>query len=254
MRPLTYAIIEDIPDVATRLQHEMQRYAHWHCAGMATSVSQARQLIATERPALIFCDWDLIGGSGFEVLQHAAGLAAYHPFVVFNTGFQSDHPEIAEALVNEYRPDAFINKPYWKKLTEQLPTLLLQAAHKYEQQAQSANHAWWLHAADGRRHPVLAPDIICIVQDPAHPRHKLIYTLAHQQGLACTLTWPEAEERMRAAGVDYFVANKRQAIITRPFLLQTEGCYIYLRHLPFKIELVKERQKPFEEWLLGKKS
>ena len=247
MALLTYAVIEDIPDVAERLRLEMDRFPGWQHAGSAASVRQARQLLSDHRPSLLFCDWDLVGGSGFEVLQHVATLPGYNPFVVFNTGFQADHPEIAEELVNHYKPDVFINKPYWKKLLEQLEQILADAREKHARGNVMPDSAW-VASADGRQVQVNRSSIICIVQDAVNPRHKRIYTSRYPEGLACQLTWPEAEDLLARGGIDYFVTNKRQSIITRPYLLQIEGCYAYLQHVPFKVEIVKDYLRAFHAW------
>lgn len=244
---LPYAIVEDIPDVADRLRLEMEQYTGWVCVGNASSVRQARQLLDAHRPALLFCDWDLVGGSGFEVLQHVSAMSDYHPYVVFNTGFQADHPEIAEALVNIYRPDTFINKPYWKKLKEQLEQILVAAREKHAKGNVVADSTWII-AADGRRIQLNRSSIICIVQDTVNPRHKRIYTPRYSDGLACQLTWPEAEDILSQGSIDYFVTNKRLAIICRQYLLQVDGCFAYLQHVPFKVEVVKEYLRPFYAW------
>ena len=109
---LSYYIVEDVCYAAERLQREMRQYSKWNFAGSAMGVKQAIKDITEYKPQLIFLDWDLVGGSGFEVLQRIQDIRGYHPFIIFNTAFQSDHPEIAEELVNTYKPDAFINKPY----------------------------------------------------------------------------------------------------------------------------------------------
>jgi len=138
----TYCIIEDIPDVRERLRKEMNSWPEWNCVGSADSVRMAKKIIDEIRPNLIFCDWDIVGGSGFEVLQHIQQIKDYAPFIIFNTGFQADHPEIAEELINTYKVDAFINKPFWQKLLEQLPVLLQQATDKID--SPTDQKRWWL--------------------------------------------------------------------------------------------------------------
>jgi DNA-binding LytR/AlgR family response regulator len=250
---LPYAIVEDIPDVADRLRLEMEQYPGWVCVGNASSVRQARQLLDAHRPALLFCDWDLVGGSGFEVLQHVAAMSDYNPYLVFNTGFQADHPEIAEALVNIYRPDTFINKPYWKKLKEQLPAILTEARLK-SQSAQAKPDHVWVHTFEGQRIKINRASIICIVQDAVYPRCKRIYTVSDTEGILCQLNWKEAEDILAEGGIDFFVTNKRQSIICREFLKEVDGVYAYLQHMPFKVEVVKEYLKAFYAWAGIKRS
>jgi two-component system, LytTR family, response regulator len=247
--PLTFAIVEDIEDVATRLTHEMSSYTTWQHCGNAKSVREAKELIANKRPALVFCDWDLVGGSGFEVLQHISSIAQYKPYIVFNTGFQSDHPEIAEELINTYRPDVFINKPYWKKLTEQLPRIVKDAEAKQTTGINQPNADCWITTVDGQSIRITGSQIICIVQSPSNPRQKLVYTPTYRDGLITSITWPEALQLLAEQYIDYFISNRRHSIINRSFILSTEKQFVHLRHLPFKIEIVKEHVKSFYDWL-----
>ncbi len=245
---LKFLIVEDIPDVATRLEYEMKRFAGWNYIGNAKSVREAKWLIEQQQPHLLFCDWDLIGGSGFEVLQYVQTISNYQPFVVFNTGFQSDHPEIAEELINTYRPDVFINKPYWKKLQEQLPDIVVAAQQKIVRK-ESVISDCWITSAEGKQLKVAAKNIICIVQAVDHPRQKIIHTTQHKNGIPCLLTWQEATSLLQAHQIDFFVVNKRQAIVCKTHISGTDRQYVHLNGLPFKVEIVKELQKEFMQWL-----
>jgi two-component system, LytTR family, response regulator len=245
---LKFLIIEDIPDVATRLEHEMKKYTEWKYVGNAKSVREAKWLIEQEQPQLLFCDWDLIGGSGFEVLQYVQTLSNYQPFVVFNTGFQSDHPEIAEELINTYRPDVFINKPYWKKLQEQIPAIVVAAQQKSASINEPPSNCW-IQNTEGKQLKINAPDIICIIQSPAHPRQKVIHTTLHKSGIHCYLTWPEVIALLKQNQIHHFVVNKRQAIVCKQHIVGTDRQYVHLHGLPFKIEVVKDLQKDFLQWL-----
>jgi len=246
---LRYLVVEDIPDVADRLVHEMKRYPEWVHAGTAQSVRQAKNLIDAEKPHLMFCDWDLVGGSGFEVLEHIGLLQPYEPFVVFNTGFQSDHPEIAEELINTYRVDAFINKPYWQKLLQQLPELLLKARLKAEKAQPS--HDIWLRSTNQQRHRVDAKMITSIVQCPENPRNKLVYLLGQATPVACTLTWRDAADLLERSGAPGFAINRRFALISKLHIHRFQAPYVWVGKPPLKLEVVKENLKDFEKWMEG---
>ena len=245
----TYYIVEDITDAATRLQHEMDQYKEWQFAGHAKAVKQARQDIAEKRPHLIFCDWDIIGGSGFEVLQHIGTLQGYHPFIIFNTGFQSDHPEIAEELINNYKPDAYINKPYWQKLREQLEGLLQKAILKSQQSTTPAT-ALWLSDENGRKVPIDPQQITCILQSANNPRNKTIHTITQQKGIDILLTWKEVKALLVDNNIDHFITNKRYSVVVKKFIESYFSPIVYLKPNSFKIEIVADYIKAFEEWLL----
>ncbi len=244
----TYCIIEDIPDVRDRLRREMDTYPDWDCAGMAESVRQAKALLEAQRPMLIFCDWDLVGGSGFEVLQHLQQMQDYQPFIIFNTGFQSDHPEIAEDLINTYKVDAFINKPYWQKLLAQLPSLLSRAEMKVASIQDTP--LIWLKSDNGQRHRIDAKSITSIVQCPENPRNKLVYLWGHTNPIATTLTWKEASELMEQSGEPAFAINRRYAIINKKHVQRFQAPYVWVGNPLLKLEVVKENIRDFEKWML----
>lgn len=245
---LKYLVVEDIPDVAKRLQHEMNPFTNWTFAGHAVSIREAKSLIKDHFPQLIFCDWDLVGGSGFEVLQFVQQQPNYQPFVIFNTGFQSDHPEISEELINTYKPDAFINKPYWQKLLEQLPSLLTRAELKAC--SQQAALQVWLKADNGQRQRIDATLITSVVQCPENPRNKLVYLWGQPQPIACTLTWKEASDLMEQSGNPIFAINRRYAIISKTHVQRFQTPYVWVGNPQLKLEVVKENMREFEKWLL----
>lgn len=245
---MLYIIVEDIPDVARRLQHEMKNYQPWIFGGHAQSVREAKKLVDENKPHLIFCDWDLVGGSGFEVLQYVQQIPNYEPFVIFNTGFQSDHPEISEELINTYKPDAFINKPYWQKLLAQLPGLLSRAELKAS--SQQVVQLVWLKADNGQRCRVDAKSITSIVQCPENPRNKLMYLWAQAQPIACSLTWKEATELMEQCGNPIFAVNRRYALINKTHVQRFQAPYVWVGNPQLKLEVVKENIRDFEKWMI----
>lgn len=245
---LTYYIVEDITDAAIRLQHEMQQFADWQFAGHAKAVKQAKHDIGEKKPQLIFCDWDIIGGSGFEVLQFIKSIIHYHPFIIFNTGFQSDHPDIAEELINTYKPDAFINKPYWQKLKEQLETLLNRAKIKSIEQNKEQNSIW-INDERGRKIPICPQHIICILQSEINPRSKIFYTLLFQKGIELIITWKEINLILSEHHINFFITNKRSSVVIKNSIESYYSPFVYLKQLSIKVEIVTEYIKDFEMWL-----
>ncbi|HMP92085.1 MAG TPA: hypothetical protein PKD90_04385 [Phnomibacter sp.] len=246
-QPLKYLVVEDIEDVSTRLVHEMQAYPQWQLAGTAKSVREARQLLTEHKPQLLFCDWDLVGGSGFEVLQYAGSIAGYQPFVVFNTAFQSDHPEIAEEMVNTYRPDVFINKPYWQKVREQLSEIVQKAACKHKENASSA--AIWIKTITGEHRRIEAENIFAIIQCSQNPRNKLIYLTGYSHPIASAITWQQAAQMMEHGGQEVFPVNRRFALVSKMHIQRYQPPYLWVGKPQLKLEVVKENVKDFERWL-----
>src|SRR5687767_9633193 len=104
MKPEKYAflVIENAVDVCEGIERRMKAFEKWESLGYCTGVKQAIEKIKKSQPNLIYIDWSLNGGSAFEVLQHVQNLPGYNPYIIFNTGFQSDNPEIPQELINQY--------------------------------------------------------------------------------------------------------------------------------------------------------
>lgn len=249
MKTYHYYIAEDIPDVTQRLMHEMNAYPDWGCAGTARGVKQAVVEISEQLPQLIFCDWDLVGGSGFEILRHVHSIQGYDPFVIFNTGFQSDHPEIAEELVNTYRPDTFIGKPYWQKLKEQLPMFTAKAIEKYNSNKPGISNIVWITEKNGGKQSIDTSNIVCVLQSPENPRDKVFQLIHGKQITAGNCTWQRITNILSERQIDHFTINKRYAVIVRKFVERYQRPHVYMHHLPHKIEVVQEYVKTFEKWL-----
>ena len=173
----------------------------------------------------------------------------YQPFIIFNTGFQSDHPEISEELINTYKVDAFINKPYWQKLLEQLPSLLTRAELKAT--SNEVVPLIWLKAENGQRHRVDVKRITSIVQCPENPRNKLVYLWGQQQPVGCTLTWKEATNLIEQTGEPVFAVNRRYAIINKSHVHRFQSPYVWVGNPQLKLEVVKENIREFEKWMEG---
>ena len=218
----SYYIVEDVIDAATRLQHEMTKYPDWIFAGHATGVKKAMAEITSLRPHLIFCDWDIVGGSGFEVLRHIHNIAHYYPYIVFNTAYQSDHPDIAEEANNIYKPDAYIGKPVWEKLTKRLPTIVKEATIKYQSGLQQTKPIW-ISNIHHTRVPIQPNHITHVLQSEYNNRAKIIFTILDSTGVEAVLTWPEIREILTQHSIDFFVTNKKKL---------TGGKGVYRKLLP----------------------
>jgi CheY-like chemotaxis protein len=227
----------------------MKTHPQWALAGTAQSVGQAKALIDARRPQLIFCDWDIVGGSGFEVLQHIGQQSDYHPFIIFNTGFQADHPEIAEELINTYKVDAFINKPYWEKLKSQLPELVAQALEKAKGGPFENGSYFWLRLYNGGKVRTNLKHLTAIVQCPHNARNKRVYLHNLSEPYTVTLTWTEASLLFAKGNQHAFPVNKRYALIGKDYVVKYQRPYVWVGEPPLKIEVVRENQKDFEAWI-----
>ena len=91
---LTYLIIEDALNVCEGILERMKDYPLWECVGVCQDIVTAHSALRINLPALIFMDWDIRGGSTFELLNWIQNTEGYSPYVIYFTGFQSDEPSI----------------------------------------------------------------------------------------------------------------------------------------------------------------
>ena len=174
----TYLIIENAIDVCDGIERRMEPYMNWQSGGSCGGVKEAIQLISKIQPQLIFLDWGLNGGSAFEVLQHVQNMNAYNPYILFNTGFQKDNPEIPQEIINNYKVDKYIVKPFWENLRNNLSVYLKEAEDKVTNN-QEKEKAIWLEDDNGIKVSIYLDKLICICQHPLHARSRIFYLANH---------------------------------------------------------------------------
>ena len=127
---LKYLIIEDSLKVCEGIAERMQPFIKWKACVFAHHVDDAKRIVMIENPRLIFIDWALKGGSAYDVLAHIQNISNYNPYIIFNTGYQSENPEIPQEIINNYKIDKYVVKPLWENLRKNLSTYLQEAEKK----------------------------------------------------------------------------------------------------------------------------
>jgi two-component system, LytTR family, response regulator len=245
---LLYAIIEDDRKVCQSIKAKIDAFPGWRLSGLAHHIEDAITLVSQEKPNLIFLDWDLKGGSAFEVLQHIQNTQDYDPFVIFNTGYQSENPEIPQEVINNYAVDKYLVKPIFEQLRQNLPKYLEEAKAKASKN-DAVSSAIWMENILGTKVKINIQDIICICQNPAEPRSRIIFCDKLPKETIVSLTWEKCCDLLNEHRVDYFIPKSRESIIMKHYIEQFEKPYVRLRNIPFKIEVTKEKVKEFEAWL-----
>lgn len=243
-----YLIVENATDVCEGIIRRMKPYRQWESIGYCIGVTQAIQTIETARPHLIFLDWSLNGGSAYQVLDHIQAMHEYHPFIIFNTGFQRDNPEIPQEIMNKYRIDKYLIKPYWENLRLNLSTYLQEAALRFATYSDS-NHLVWITDGDGNRIPIDPRQITCIFQHPGEARKRLLYFAQLETPVIVDLSWKNCSELLTKNGIDYFITKARHSLIIRSYVQSYKRPIIKITDYPLGIEVVKENCKRFEVWL-----
>lgn len=243
---LKYLIIEDSLKVCEGIAERMQSFTKWTACGFAHHVENAKKIAFAEKPQLIFIDWALKGGSAYEVLAYIQNIPDYYPYIIFNTGYQSENPEIPQEIINNYKVDKYVVKPLWENLRKNLSTYLLEAERKSEQS--SVLKQIWLTDIHKRKLHVNLYDLICICQETENPYNKKI-CLTYNSTLTVKISWHEIIELLKENGIDFFVTNGRQHLIIKKYIEGYKRPFIKLKNFSHKIEVVKEKLHEFEIWL-----
>jgi len=244
-----FLVVENAPDVCEGIIRRMEKFDNWQTAGYCVGVKEAISEINTIRPHLLFLDWSLNGGSAFEIMQHIQNTAGYHPYIIFNTGFQKDNPEIPQELINNYKVDKYLVKPLWENLRNNLPTYLKEAEEKALNNLPKSK-AVWIEDVNGVKISLQPDKVICICQHPAQPRTRIFYIDNHTKEIHVPLQWNKCYDMLKNSGVDYFISKNRSHLVIKQYIEIFEKPFIRLRNFPAKFEVVKENIKAFESWLL----
>ena len=248
---LTYLVVENAPDVCEGIIRRMEAYNNWHSLGYCVGVKEAIQKIEKEKPALIYLDWSLNGGSAYEVLQTIQNLPRYNPYIIFNTGFQKDNPEIPQEILNNYKVDKYIIKPLWENLRNNLATYLQEAEAK-NNTIQDKPKSIWIKDDNGHKILLDLNKIICIVQHPTEQRSRNIFLTNNEIQITLPLQWQKIYDILQANEIDFFTTKHRSHLVVKNFVEKFENPYVRLKGLTaFKIDVVKENCNKFERWLLS---
>lgn len=239
-------VVEDSPKVCEGIEDRMEDYSNWRLCGFAHHVEEAKLLANKERPDLIFIDWSLKGGSAFEVLQSIQNIADYSPYIIFNTGYQGDNPEIPQEIINNYPVDKYLIKPFWEKLRQNLSNYI----HEAEEKAQCKKDKNYLFLTDvsKKRVRVNLDDLICICKDAGNSYNKVLY-FHKGDALNVRIRWQDILLLLEEHYISFFISNSKEHIVVRKFIEQYKRPFVKLKGFPHKIEVVKDKLHEFEGWL-----
>lgn len=221
----TFLVAENAIDVCEGLERRMKTFEAWESLGYCLSVKEARSKIQSCRPDLIFLDWSLNGGSAFEVLQDVQNIPGYNPYIIFNTGFQSDHPEIPQEIINQYKVDKYLVKPFWEHLRNHLPSYLREAEEKCTRQPGKST-VLWMEDDHGARIPLSTKSIACIIQNPNNQRQRDFYLSGKDTEITLPLTWNKCCELLDTAGISYFITKSREHLVVKDFIESFDNPFV----------------------------
>lgn len=244
----TFLVIENAIDVCEGIERRMQIFKNWESLGYCTGIKEAINKVNLLRPHLIYLDWSLNGGSAYEVLQQIQNFPDYNPYIIFNTGFQSDNPEIPQEIINRYKVDKYLIKPFWESLRRNLPVYLKEAEEKATQ-AFPKSKLVWIKDEHSVRVPLPLNKIICIVQNPYTARRRDFYVMAGIKEITIPITWKKCCELLTEHKINFFITKSRQHLVVKDFIDKFEKPFVRLKGFSMKIEVVKEKLCEFVSWL-----
>ncbi|MEO7044976.1 MAG: hypothetical protein ABI091_06680 [Ferruginibacter sp.] len=247
MAALIYTIVEDSIKVCNGIKERMDDFPNWKCCGFIHHANDVIKEIERFRPQLIYIDWALKGGSAFEVLSDISSLLEYNPYIIFNTGYQAENPEIPQDIINNYKIDKYLVKPLWENLRLHLPEYLKEAEQRSTHPVQELNRVW-LTDITRKHHQVNMNSIVCILQDFENPYFKVII-LDDRTSLTLKVSWAKIAELLETYKINSFVTNSREHIIVKGHVQFYKRPYVSLHHFKHKIEVVKNKLAAFEEWM-----
>lgn len=247
MAALIYTIVEDSLKVCDGIKKRMDDFPQWKCCGFIHHADDAVRKITACRPQLIFIDWALKGGSAFEVLSAIFNLPKYNPYIIFNTGHQSENPNIPQEIINNYKIDKYLIKPIWENLRLHLPQYLKEAEKKSTQSPQGTDEVWLTDIRKTHYH-IKAHDIVCVLQHFENPYLKTLI-LENDVTLTVKISWPKIIELLEMHKICFFITNSRGHIITKDHIQFYKRPHVKLWHFNQKIEIVKNKLSAFEKWI-----
>lgn len=247
----TYLVIENAVDVCEGIERRMSAFETWESLGYCTGVKEAVQKVETTKPNFIYLDWGLNGGSAFEVLQHIQNIPNYNPYILFNTGFQKDNPEIPQEIINNYKVDKYIVKPLWENLRNNLHQYLKEAEDKVSSLANKSKTIW-VNDDEGNKVSLQLDKLICICQHPLNARARTFYFDKTTKEINVPLQWQKCFDLLIENNIDYFVTKSRSHLVIKSHIEKFEKPFVRLRNFHAKVEVVKENIREFEEWLFNK--
>jgi len=247
---LTYLVVENAPDVCEGIIRRMNAFEKWQSIGYCMGVKESLEKISANKPQLIYLDWSLNGGSAFEILQLIQNIADYNPYVIFNTGFQKDNPEIPQEIINNYKVDKYLVKPLWENLRNNLPVYLKEAEEK-QQNNPGKMKTLWLEDVNGHTVLIELSKLICICQHPTEQRSRNVYISNKEREVTIAIQWQKFYDLLNEHGIDFFITKKRSHLVVKSYVEKFEKPFVRLKGFTaFKIEVVKESIKDFENWLV----
>lgn len=236
-----FLVVEDEIHANRSIVERMKKFEHWKCAGAVLSLKEAIKIIDTEKPDLLFLDWEVRGGNTFTLLEHIYTLEDYQPYIIYFTGYQNDKPEIPMEIVNKYSVNKYLVKPIFDNLTQHLSEYLLEAEKKSKS---SYNDEFiWIENSFGAKEKINPKNIVFISQCLTNSRKKII-TMVDGKTYEIKSNWNKCIKIAEEHRLEYSFPNSRYFMINHSFITKFQKPYIWLSD-EYKVEITRDKRKDY---------
>lgn len=230
-----FLVIDDDLNVCESVEKRMEKFINWKCYGKLASLKEAKEVTQKELPELLFLDWSIKGGNAFTFLEFVEKIENYQPYIIFFTGYQSDHPEIPVELINRFKVKRYLIKPIYENLTEHLEEYINDAEKQIEEEGKKY---FWIEDVKKINHKICVQDILCFFQSNFNSRQKTIYLISGQK-IEIKSSWTDCEKLVQNFQENFIYANSRESYINKIHIIKKQKPYLWIKNL--KIEVTKDK-------------
>lgn len=232
-----YLVIEDDTNVWDNIKRRMNKFNNWEACGFCDELDNALEKVKENKPQLIFSDWSIKNGNAYEILNYIKNETDYFPYVIFFTGYQSEHPEIPQEVINNYSfVKKYLVKPIFENLTENLQHFVSDAEEQFFL-TQRQNYVF-IENKYKQKFKISPVDFIAFTQSCDDPRLKILH-LNNQSAIQIKYTWKKIIDFLDYYRINYLVTNHRKSIVNKEYIIKISKPYIHLKG-DLKIEVARE--------------
>ncbi len=248
-KQFTFLVVDDYDDTCKGIINKMKAFDKWVSCGYERHVIRAIDNIIQNKPELIFLDWDLAGGKAFTVLDYIKSIDNYFPFIIFNSGYLAEHPEIAEKAHNEYNVDKilYVKKPIFGERFNEIENYIKEAESKaIKEQVKNGKFAI-IKTTSGS---VLKLDfeLLLAIEHNNETQIKYFYFANHSLPLFIDINWKSCYDLLDSLEINYYIYNHREGLIIKNYISKVNLPNISITGLDKKFMVPKNKHKEFLSW------
>ncbi|MEZ5046077.1 MAG: hypothetical protein R2831_03705 [Chitinophagaceae bacterium] len=248
----SYIIIEDIPEIAEKTRQIISEMNDdWEFLGVEGWLEPAQHAVLTKKPDIIYLDYEINGGYTFEIIDAIMELDSYKPFIIFNTSFMAQKPQIAESLSNKYKNyiGLFFNKKnLFQQLKIEMPRIREDVLRQLKPAEIQLEEFFPKDIYCKQIHNVCPQDIVHVSIFDASKRSKSIF-LNNGSNIIVKKSFSFFSDLFKFYDINFFFTNKKFSMVNKSHIVKYNRPFVYFKHPIKKVEVARENVIEFERWL-----